>query len=87
MDGEVRLYDRLFATEDPEEGEWLDNVNPDSLKVVSGVKLEKALGDAEVGTRFQFLRNGYFVADGKKEDGTPVFNRIVSLKDSFKKGN
>ncbi|MBR5329636.1 MAG: glutamine--tRNA ligase/YqeY domain fusion protein [Firmicutes bacterium] len=87
VDGEVRLYDRLFAKEDPEDGEWLDNVNPDSLKIVSGVKLEKALGDVESGTRFQFLRNGYFVADGKKEDGTPVFNRIVSLKDGFKKGN
>ena len=65
----------------------MENLNPDSLKVVSGVKLEKALGDVESGTRFQFLRNGYFVADGKNQDGTPVFNRIVSLKDGFKKGN
>ncbi|MGN1011332.1 MAG: glutamine--tRNA ligase, partial [Clostridia bacterium] len=86
VDGEVRLYDRLFAKEDPEDGEFIDNLNPDSLKIVSGVKLEKALGDVEPGTRFQFLRNGYFVADAKKEDGTPVFNRIVSLKDGFKKG-
>lgn len=87
VDGEVRLYDRLFAKENPEDGAWIENVNPDSLKIVTGAKLEKALGDAEPSTRFQFLRNGYFVADGKKEDGTPIFNRIVSLKDGFKKGN
>lgn len=87
VDGEVRLYDRLFANENPEDGEFTDNLNPDSLKIVTGAKLEKSLGEAEQGEKFQFLRNGYFVADGKKEDGTPVFNRIVSLKDGFKKGN
>lgn len=87
VDGEVRLYDRLFAKENPEDGAFTDNLNPDSLKIVNGVKLEKSLDTAEKGERFQFLRNGYFVADGKNEAGLPVFNRIVSLKDSFKKGN
>ena len=86
VDGVVRLYDRLFAKENPEDGEFIDNLNPDSLKIVSGVKLEKSLADVEKGQRFQFLRNGYFVADGKTEDGTPVFNRIVTMKDGFKKG-
>lgn len=87
VDGEIRLYDRLFAKEDPEDGEFIDNLNPDSLKIVKGVKLEKSLNDTEKGERFQFLRNGYFVADGKNEEGLPIFNRIVSLKDGFKKGN
>ncbi len=87
VDGEVRLYDRLFAKEDPEDGAFGDNLNPDSLKIVKGVKLEKSLDGVEKGERFQFLRNGYFVADGKNEAGLIVFNRIVSLKDSFKKGN
>lgn len=85
VDGEIRLYDRLFAKEDPEDGEFIDNLNSDSLQIVKGVKLEKSLADAACGTRFQFLRNGYFVADGKNEENMPVFNRIVSLKDSFKK--
>ncbi|HMM05305.1 MAG TPA: glutamine--tRNA ligase/YqeY domain fusion protein [Clostridiales bacterium] len=87
VDGEVRLYDRLFAKEDPEDGDFGDNLNPNSLKIVRGAKLEKSLDAAEKGERFQFLRNGYFVADGKNESGLPVFNRIVSLKDGFKKGN
>lgn len=87
VDGEIRLYDRLFAKEDPEDGEFIDNLNPDSLRIVKGVKLEKSLNDTEKGERFQFLRNGYFVADGKNEEGLPIFNRIVSLKDGFKKGN
>lgn len=86
VDGEIRLYDRLFAKEDPEDGEFIDNLNPDSLKVITGVKLEKSLGETEPGQRFQFLRNGYFVADGKNAAGLPIFNRIVSLKDGFKKG-
>ena len=86
IDGEVRLYDRLFAAEDPENGELRDQLNPDSLRVIKGVKLEAALGDVDRGERFQFLRSGYFVADGKNKDGMPVFSRIVTMKDSFKKG-
>ncbi len=86
VDGEVRLYDRLFAAEDPDNGELRDQLNPDSLRVIKGVKLEAALGDVDRGKRFQFLRSGYFVADGKNKDGMPVFSRIVTMKDSFKKG-
>lgn len=85
--GEVRLYERLFSKEDPDEcaegGSYLDNVNPHSLTVVEGV-LEQSLATAEVGASFQFLRQGYFVVDPDSQEGKPVFNRIVSLKDSFK---
>ena len=86
VDGEIRLYDRLFADEDPEEGAFTDHLNPDSLRIVNGAKLEAALGGVPAGERFQFLRSGYFVADGKNEAGMPVFSRIVTMKDSFKKG-
>lgn len=87
VDGEIRLYDRLFAKENPEDGAVNDNLNSASLTVVKGAKLEQSLAQAAKGDRFQFLRNGYFVADGENSEGMPVFNRIVSLKDGFKKGN
>ena len=82
---EVRIYDRLFTESDPEVGEdFLDNLNPESLKVVQAV-IEPALAQAKSEDRFQFEREGYFVAD--QHDHTtekPVFNRILDLKDSFK---
>jgi len=83
---EVRLYDRLFAQEDPEaDGEFLDCINPDSLQVITGC-LEPELAKANPGERFQFERTGYFVADAKDSaEGRPVFNRIVSLRDSWAK--
>ncbi|MEE0775668.1 MAG: glutamine--tRNA ligase/YqeY domain fusion protein [Bacillota bacterium] len=87
VDGEVRLYSRLFADENPDDGNFIDHLNSESLIIVPHAKLEKSLASVEKGTRYQFLRQGYFVADGKNEKGQPVFNRIVSLKDSFKKGN
>ncbi len=86
VEGEVRLYDRLFSNDNPEDGDFQDNLNPDSLVIVPNAKLEKSLAEAVPGSRFQFLRQGYFVSDGVNSDGKPVFNRIVSLKDSFKKG-
>lgn len=86
-EGEIRLYDRLFLNENPEDGELQDNLNPDSLVILKNAKLEKSLENAENGKQYQFLRNGYFVADGKNQEGLPVFNRIVSLRDGFKKGN
>ncbi|MEG2638831.1 MAG: glutamine--tRNA ligase, partial [Clostridiales bacterium] len=61
-------------------------LNPESLVIVENAKLEKSLETVEKGSRFQFLRQGYFVADGVNEAGKPIFNRIVSLKDSFNKG-
>ncbi len=86
IDAEIRLYDSLFTVPDPEAGDFLAELNPDSLKVLTGCKVEPALAKAEVSQSFQFMRQGYFCIDNR--DSTPehlVFNRSVSLKDSFKK--
>ena len=84
---EVRLYDRLFTEKDPlKDGttEFLKYMNPESLKVVTGY-VEPLLGEAKPGERFQFERTGYFVADEyDTKPGVPVFNRTVTLKDSYK---
>ena len=84
---EVRIYDRLFTESDPEVGDdFLANLNPDSLKVVQAV-IEPALAQAQPEDRFQFEREGYFVADQYDHSSEkPVFNRILDLKDSFKPG-
>ena len=88
VDAEVRLYSILFSDPDPDSGDknYLDCLNPDSLKVLTGCKLEASLKDAVPGESFQFLRMGYFTPDNV--DCAPdrlVFNRSVPLKDSFKK--
>ncbi len=86
VDAEIRLYDRLFTVPDPEAGDFLKVLNPDSLKVLTGCKMEPWLANAKPDERFQFMRQGYFCADSR--DSTPdhpVFNRAVSLKDGFKK--
>ena len=82
---EVRIYDRLFTESDPEVGDdFLANLNPDSLKIVNAV-IEPALAQAQPEDRFQFEREGYFVADQYDHTAEkPVFNRILDLKDSFK---
>lgn len=84
---EVRLYGHLFATPDPDdvpEGKtFLDNMNPDSLEALAGCKLEPSLGEAGAGDIFQFERLGYFCADRDSAPGKPVFNRSVTLKDSY----
>jgi len=89
LDAEVRLYDRLFNAEHPdkvEEGQdFKSNINPDSLEVNNNAKVEPALKDAAVGERFQFERVGYFNVDDDSESGSLVFNRIVSLRDSWAK--
>lgn len=87
---EVRLYDHLFAAEFPEdvpEGtDFLVNLNPRSLEVVADAALEPLLGTAAAGSRWQFERHGYFCADEQdSRPGKPVFNRSVSLKDSWAK--
>ena len=87
LDAEVRLYDNLFSDADPDGGDknFLDCLNPGSLEVLSGAKVEAGLKDAAAPASFQFLRQGYFCVDNK--DSSPehlVFNRSVSLKDSFK---
>lgn len=87
VDAEIRLYDRLFTIEAPDLADvnYLDYVNPDSLTIVSGAKVEASLASCKPEDRFQFLRLGYFCADNKDcVDGKLVFNRAVSLKDSYK---
>ena len=82
---EVRLYDHLFRREDPgAEGDFLDDLNPNSLAVVSSV-LEPALADTGMGNIVQFERQGYFCLDPDSSDDTLVFNRTVALRDSWAK--
>ena len=90
VDAEVRLYDRLFVKEDPnqtdESGNFLDNLNPESLRVLKGCKVEPMLGSADAGSKYQFERVGYFCADAKdSKPGAPVFNRTVTLRDTWAK--
>jgi glutaminyl-tRNA synthetase len=86
---EVRLYDRLFAAEDPEnvpEGKtFLDCVNPGSLEVLRGAQAEPSLAAASPGDRVQFERLGYFCVDDDSREGALVFNRTVSLRDTWAK--
>lgn len=87
VDAEIRLYDNLFSDADPDAGDknFLDCLNPGSLEVLSGAKVEASLADASAPASFQFLRQGYFCVDSKDSaPGHLVFNRSVSLKDSFK---
>jgi glutaminyl-tRNA synthetase len=87
IEAEVRLYDHLFGEPFPEEGEgFLANLNPDSLEVLQGCKLEPSLARAQPGDRVQFLRNGYFCVDSvDSRTGAPVFNRTATLKDTWAK--
>jgi len=86
---EVRLYDKLFTKQDPnelEEGQdFTVNLNPQSLEVISHAKLEPSLADAPVESRHQFERLGYFCVDPDSKPGRPVFNRTVALKDTWAK--
>ena len=84
VDTEVRLYDRLFKSEVPgQAGDYRADLNPGSLEVLNGCKLEPSAGAAPAGTRYQFERLGYFCVDNSTRPGAPVFNRTVSLKDSW----
>ena len=82
VEAEIRLYDRLFAVENPsaEEGDFRDLLNPDSMKVITGARVEKSLAEAKPGDKYQFLKIGYFNTDLDTKDGKLVFNRTVSLK-------
>jgi glutaminyl-tRNA synthetase len=84
---EVRLYNTLFTKENPEEGgDFIANLNPDSLQVIENAMLEPTLADAQPGDRYQFMRQGYFAVDTvDSQPGKPVFNRTVTLRDSWKK--
>ncbi len=89
VDAEVRLYDRLFNVPNPDDpqnpGEYTDHLNPDSLKIVSNAKLEPSLANATLDERFQFERVGYFTLDKTSAPDALVFNRTVSLRDSWSK--
>jgi glutaminyl-tRNA synthetase len=85
---EARLYDKLFKTEYPggETGNYLDDVNPESLTVIKDAIAEPEILKAKVGDYLQFIRNGYFCVDSKdNKEGYPVFNRTTTLKDSWAK--
>ncbi|PTB92563.1 glutamine--tRNA ligase, partial [Marinobacter sp. Z-F4-2] len=84
---EVRLYDRLFRSANPEKseegGSFLDNINPESLVVLTGCRAEPSLAQASADDRFQFEREGYFCLDKDSSADALVFNRTVTLRDSW----
>ena len=91
VDAEIRLYDRLFTVPNPSDEtgveSFTENINPDSVVIMPSAKIESGLRNAQVGDKFQFMRQGYFCVD---KDTTPeklVFNRTVGLKDSWSKQN
>ena len=82
----MRLYDTLFTVERPEEAEdFHDVLNPGSIEVVTGCKLEPSLAEADPGSRYQFERQGYFCVDPDSSPGKLVVNRTVPLRDSWAK--
>ena len=86
LPAEVRLYDHLFPDENPEEDEGVNftsKINPRSLEILENCMLEPTLAKAVEGSRYQFMRQGYFCVDPDSTSGRLVFNRIVSLKDSW----
>jgi len=86
LEAEVRLYDRLFTAENPDEGEDVTQViNPNSLEILTDCFLEPSLAAAQLGDKFQFERTGYFCLDLDSTPDKPVFNRTVTLKDSWAK--
>jgi glutaminyl-tRNA synthetase len=89
IDAEVRLYDHLFLKPDPDdvpEGkDYIANLNPNSLEVIANAKLEPSLADAPVGGKYQFERLGYFCVDKDSAPGNLVFNRTVTLRDTWAK--
>ncbi|NLD64390.1 MAG: glutamine--tRNA ligase, partial [Bacteroidales bacterium] len=90
IDAEVRLYDRLFSDEDPSGHKDIDPreyLNPDSLTILRGCKVEPSLADAGPLDKFQFQRIGYFCVDYDSAKGNLVLNRTVGLKDTWAKQN
>jgi glutaminyl-tRNA synthetase len=89
ISAEIRLYDKLFAKPDPsdfpEGGDVFDNLNPNSLEILSGAKLEPSLANAKLEDRYQFERVGYFCLDPDSTSGKKIFNRTLALKDSWAK--
>ena len=89
IEADIRLYDRLFISENPEaSGDFIDDLNPDSLKLIKNAKLEASLGNADPKSIYQFERTGYFVLDSKdSSENNLIFNRAVSLRDSWARLN
>ncbi len=89
LEAEVRLYNHLFLKENPDDVEddkdFKSNLNPNSLETLAGCQIEPSLIDANPGNRYQFLRQGYFCVDPDSSSGKPVFNRTVSLRDTWAK--
>ena len=86
VDAEVRLYDHLFTSERPDDDDdFMTTLNPKSQEIVSKAKVEPSLADAVPGEKFQFERTGYFAVDPDSRPGALVFNRTVTLRDSWKK--
>ena len=94
IDAEVRIYDKLFSNEDPnqlteaqiaEGKDFTSNLDPNSLEVITHAKLEPSLANAPAESRYQFERLGYFCVDPESKPGKPVFNRTVALKDTWAK--
>lgn len=89
VDAEVRYYDTLFTKENPDEAEegqdFISNLNPNSLEVLTNCKVEPSLRDVAPGARYQFERMGYFCVDPDSAPGKPVFNRTIGLKDTWAK--
>ena len=83
---QVRLYDRLFSVPDPQAGNFLEHINADSLEILDAARVEPGVADAAPGTHLQFERLGYFCVDTvDSRSGAPVFNRTVTLRDSWAK--
>jgi glutaminyl-tRNA synthetase len=89
LDAEVRLYDSLYTKPNPDDapegGDWRDNINPASLEVLRGCKVEPSLAEARPGDIYQFMRVGYFCCDPDTAGGALVFNRTVGLRDTWAK--
>ena len=89
IEAELRLYENLFLTEDPNDSsrgqEWTENINPNSLEVLTGAKLEPSLASAQAGDKFQFERMGYFCVDRDSTPERAVFNRTLGLRDTWAK--
>jgi len=85
LDATVNMYDKLFVTSNPGDLEdYIENLNPDSLKVLKNCKIDADLANAKIGDSFQFMRNGYFTVDKYSTEDNVIFNLTATLKDSFK---
>ncbi len=91
VDAEIRQYEHLFNIENPnksKDGEsFTDNINPDSLQIIKGCKLEPSLKNVKLGAYLQFLRNGYYCVDKNSSTDNLIFNRTATLRDTWGKKN